>query len=70
MLKAMTAPYRHLGIKFMPTGGITAENVLKYLEIPEVIAAGGTWLGTAADVKAGAWDKIEQSVKDAINIIK
>lgn len=70
MLKAMTAPYRHLGIKFMPTGGITAENVLKYLEIPEVVAAGGTWLGSAVDVKAGAWDKIEQAVKDAINIIK
>ena len=44
MLKAMTAPYRHLGIKFMPTGGVTQENVAEYLAIPEVAAVGGTWL--------------------------
>ncbi|MFA7229938.1 MAG: bifunctional 4-hydroxy-2-oxoglutarate aldolase/2-dehydro-3-deoxy-phosphogluconate aldolase [Victivallaceae bacterium] len=69
MLKSIIAPYKHLGIKFMPTGGITSDNVKTYLEIPEVIAAGGTWLGTTADIKAGAWGKIEQLVNDAMKLL-
>ena len=44
MLKSLIAPYRHLGIRFMPTGGVKPANVESYLEIPEVAAVGGTWL--------------------------
>ena len=45
MLKALLAPYRHLGIRFMPTGGVKPNNARDYLAIPEVAAVGGTWLG-------------------------
>jgi len=44
MLKSLIAPYRHLGVRFMPTGGVKPENVESYLSIPEVAAVGGTWL--------------------------
>jgi len=44
MLKALSAAYRHTGVRFMPTGGVNAENLRSYLEIPEVAAVGGTWL--------------------------
>ena len=47
MLKAITAPYKHLGVSFMPTGGVTIDNVEEYLAMPEVAAAGGTWLNKA-----------------------
>lgn len=51
MLKSLIAPYRHLGVRFMPTGGVKPENVESYLAIPEVAAVGGTWLNKAdADV--------------------
>ena len=51
MLKSLIAPCRHLGIRFMPTGGVKPENVESYLEIPEVAAVGGTWLNKSdADV--------------------
>ena len=46
MLKALAAPYRHLGIRFMPTGGVKPANAEAYLSIPEVAAVGGTWLNT------------------------
>jgi len=49
MLKALAAPYRHLGVRFMPTGGVKPENVRSYLAIPEVVAVGGTWLNKASD---------------------
>ena len=47
MLKALIAPYRHLGVRFMPTGGVKPANVETYLAIPEVAAVGGTWLNGA-----------------------
>ena len=47
MLKSIAAPYKHLGIKFMPTGGVTIDNASDWLAVPEVSAAGGTWLNKA-----------------------
>lgn len=66
MLKSLIAPYKHLGIRFMPTGGVTTANVLEYLAIREVAAVGGTWLGKAEDIKSGNWDKIRETVKQAV----
>jgi 2-dehydro-3-deoxyphosphogluconate aldolase / (4S)-4-hydroxy-2-oxoglutarate aldolase len=31
-------------VKFVPTGGINAENVDEYLALPSVLACGGSWL--------------------------
>jgi 2-dehydro-3-deoxyphosphogluconate aldolase / (4S)-4-hydroxy-2-oxoglutarate aldolase len=31
-------------VKFIPTGGINAENVDEYLALPSVLACGGSWL--------------------------
>ena len=70
MLSSIIAPYKHLGIKFMPTGGVTAANASDYLAIPQVAAVGGTWLGKSADIKAGAWDKIEQLAAEAVKIAR
>jgi len=50
----------------MPTGGVTTANVLEYLAIREVAAVGGTWLGKSEDIKAGNWDKIRETVKQAV----
>ena len=41
-LKAISAPYTT--IKFIPTGGIRAGNVIAYLEHPKVVACGGSWM--------------------------
>ena len=47
MLKALYAPYKHLGVSFMPTGGVKPANVEAYLATPGVAAVGGTWLNNA-----------------------
>ncbi|MCI6288528.1 MAG: bifunctional 4-hydroxy-2-oxoglutarate aldolase/2-dehydro-3-deoxy-phosphogluconate aldolase [Lentisphaeria bacterium] len=47
MLKAISAPYKHLGIRFMPTGGVTIDNAAEWLALDVVAAAGGTWLNKA-----------------------
>lgn len=66
MLKSLIAPYKHLGIRFMPTGGVTTANVMDYISLKEVVAVGGTWLGKADDIAAGNWDKIREVVKAAV----
>ena len=66
MLKSLIAPYKHLGICFMPTGGVTTANVMNYLSLKEVVAVGGTWLGKTDDITAGNWDKIRETVQAAV----
>lgn len=68
MLKSILAPYRHLGVRFMPTGGITAANAADYLALNEVAAVGGTWLGKPADLEAGNWEAIRAAVRDAVTL--
>lgn len=36
-------------VKFVPTGGITAENLGDYLALPSVLACGGTWITARLD---------------------
>ena len=42
-LKALAGPYRTL--KWMPTGGINAKNLMDYLSFDQILACGGTWMG-------------------------
>ena len=42
MIKAMSAPY--VDVTFMPTGGITADNVRDYLKFNKIIACVGSWM--------------------------
>ena len=69
-LKSLIAPYKHLGIRFMPTGGVTSANAADYLSVPEIAAVGGTWLGKTADMRAGNWDAIGQAVSEAVALVR
>lgn len=68
MLANFIGPYKHMGIKVMPTGGVNTANLGDYLSIPQIPCAGGTWVGKAADIEAGEWDKISGIVKDAVTL--
>jgi len=60
-IKSIIGPFAHTGIMFSPTGGVNRENYKSYLEIPQVISVGGTWMATKEDISAGNWDKIKNS---------
>ncbi len=68
MIKALYAPYKHLGISFVPTGGIRAGNLGDYLSTPGVTAVGGTWLATPQLLKERRFDEIERQATDAVVI--
>ncbi len=55
-LKQIFGPLPHL--KFLPSGGVTAENAAAYLALPNVVAVGGTWVAPKEAVAAGDFAKI------------
>ena len=67
-IKAIAAPY--VGMKFMPTGGINAKNVRDYLAYNRILACGGSWMVKGDLVKAGQFDKIQELVAEAVQIVK
>ena len=54
-LKSMAAPYAHLGVRFVPLGGLTQDNVGTYLADPLVLAVGGSWLAPRDLIRSGDW---------------
>lgn len=70
LLSSLYAPYKHTGVKFMPTGGVTPENLGSYLSLPAVAAVGGTWLAKPADIAAGNWKQITERCKAAVEIVR
>ncbi|WDE96935.1 bifunctional 4-hydroxy-2-oxoglutarate aldolase/2-dehydro-3-deoxy-phosphogluconate aldolase [Lentisphaera profundi] len=67
-LKAFAAPYP--GVKFVPTGGINADNVGEYLALPQVQACGGSWMVPNKLMDAGDFSGITKIAKEALNKIK
>ena len=63
-MKALSAPFG--GIKFMPTGGVNADNVAEFLSADFIHAVGGSWICPKADVTAGNFEKITQLCRDAV----
>jgi len=67
-IKAVAAPYS--GLKFMPTGGISAENLGKYLAFDRIIACGGSWMVTKELINSGNFAEITRICREAIEIRK
>jgi 2-dehydro-3-deoxyphosphogluconate aldolase/(4S)-4-hydroxy-2-oxoglutarate aldolase len=67
-LKSLAGPLPH--IDFMPTGGVKPHNAMDYLNLPNVIAAGGTWIASPAEMEAGDWAGIEARVREAADLGK
>ena len=68
MIKALAAPY--VGLKFMPTGGISPKNVRDYLAYNRIIACGGSWMVKNELVKAGDFAAITELAKECVQIVK
>jgi len=57
-LKNLSAPFG--GIKFLPTGGVSNDNIKEFIDAPFIHAVGGSWVCPKADIAAGDWEKITQ----------
>jgi 2-dehydro-3-deoxyphosphogluconate aldolase/(4S)-4-hydroxy-2-oxoglutarate aldolase len=68
MLKAISAAL--IGIKFVPTGGITPDNMSAYLRLPMVFAVAGSWLATAKMITAGDFAGISRLAAEAVAAVR
>lgn len=66
-LKAVNGPYGHLGVKFIPMGGVNAQNTPEYLALPNVIAIGGSWIAAKNLLSAKNYSGIEANVTALLN---
>jgi len=69
MLEALSSPFKHTGVRFMPSGGITTANLESYLKLDTVALVGGTWLAKKEDVASGKWDEIRARCRAALAIV-
>jgi 2-dehydro-3-deoxyphosphogluconate aldolase/(4S)-4-hydroxy-2-oxoglutarate aldolase len=69
MLKAVSGPYSHLGVRFIPTGGINIKNLEDYLRLPQVIVCGGTWIAKKDVISARKWDEIERHAAEVVQLV-
>lgn len=55
-LKSLAGPF--VGMKFLPTGGVSNDNIKEFIDTPFIHAVGGSWVCPKADIAAGNWEKI------------
>ena len=70
MIKNLLGAFRSAGVRFMPTGGVSAGNLADYLSVPEVICCGGTWIVPKNSLAAGDYATIKKLASEATSIAK
>jgi len=65
-LNAIAAPYQHLGVRYLPLGGVNQANMGEYLANPNVAAIGGSWIAKRETIQAGDWATITANAKAAM----
>jgi 2-dehydro-3-deoxyphosphogluconate aldolase / (4S)-4-hydroxy-2-oxoglutarate aldolase len=63
-IKALAGPFG--GVRFVPTGGVTPDNLSGYLRHPSVLAVGGSWMVTRSSIAAADWGTITALVSAAV----
>ncbi|GAA7591106.1 bifunctional 4-hydroxy-2-oxoglutarate aldolase/2-dehydro-3-deoxy-phosphogluconate aldolase [Helicobacter pylori] len=64
LLNAFNGPFK--GVKFCPTGGISADNMRSYLNLENVLCVGGSWLTPKHLIQNKEWDKITEICKRSL----
>lgn len=66
-IKALAAPF--VGHRFMPTGGVSTENVEEYLSCPSIIACGGTWMVKPELFADGDFSEVQRIATEAMEAV-
>ena len=64
-IKAISAPYSTM--RFMPTGGVTEDNLNTYLAFNKIVCCGGSWIVPANLLAAEDWAGITKLCRTAVD---
>ena len=67
-LKSLIAPFRPLGIRYLPTGGIGRDKVRSYLHDESVVTVGGSWLTPGNLIENKDFEKITELAIEALSL--
>lgn len=62
-LKSLSGPFP--GLKFIPTGGVNADNLAEFAAAPFVHAIGGSWICPKKEISAHNFEKITELCREA-----
>jgi 2-dehydro-3-deoxyphosphogluconate aldolase/(4S)-4-hydroxy-2-oxoglutarate aldolase len=65
-LNSAAAPYAHLGLRYVPLGGIKTPDISGWLKNPHVVAVGGSTLSPKDLIKEGLFDMIEARARETM----
>ncbi len=63
-IKALSAPFAD--VRFVPTGGITPSNMSGYLDLPQVLAVGGSWMVKQELLASGSFAEVTRLAREAV----
>ncbi|MCM0640571.1 bifunctional 4-hydroxy-2-oxoglutarate aldolase/2-dehydro-3-deoxy-phosphogluconate aldolase [Cellulomonas wangsupingiae] len=67
-IAALAAPFG--GLRFVPTGGVSAANLHEYLAVPAVVAVGGSWMVSKELVRAGDFAEVTRLTAEAVALTR
>lgn len=69
-LETMAAPFAHLGVRFIPLGGITLASLPPWLASPSVLCVGGSWLAPREVVQRQDWATLRRNAELAAQLVR
>jgi 2-dehydro-3-deoxyphosphogluconate aldolase/(4S)-4-hydroxy-2-oxoglutarate aldolase len=69
-LRSIAAPFAHLGVRYVPLGGVSAANAETYMREPLIHALGGSWLAPREAIQKCDWATITKNAREATDIVK
>ena len=70
MLGSLAAPFAQAAPRFIPTGGITPAALAQWLDMPSVVAVGGSWIATRQAIAQGDWAAIGAAARVAVAVAR
>jgi 2-dehydro-3-deoxyphosphogluconate aldolase/(4S)-4-hydroxy-2-oxoglutarate aldolase len=69
-LRNIAAPFNHLGVSFIPLGGVNPGTAEEFLREPLVHAVGGSWLAPQELIQGKDWQAITALATEASAIVR
>ena len=69
-LETMAAPFAHLGLRFIPLGGINLASLPQWLASPTVLCVGGSWLAPRDVIQRKDWAALQRNAEQAAEVVR
>jgi 2-dehydro-3-deoxyphosphogluconate aldolase / (4S)-4-hydroxy-2-oxoglutarate aldolase len=66
LVRALQGPFP--GVRWIPTGGVTAANAASYLALPSVVAVGGSWMVAPELIAARDFAAVTRLAREAVRL--